>query len=389
MKNNITIFFSVIIICTLYSFSMVKKNISSSNDIVSSESITIAIGGDWDDKWGPDGATELNLKKGSSHDLILMLGDLSYDGIDNDFNYNIQNAKNWASKANKVVGNTPMLFVAGDHDSKSQDGDIMTYAETLNFPDGKKAVHPPTGKLLGHHYEGKYPYLWFNDIVKGENKVRIVATSVAFQESNTEPTEMQKYLKFQYAVGSENYKWVEAVYADAQEKGYWIIHINHLPWIDMGKNQSFVDSQGMIDLASKYNVNVLLTASSHNIWRTKPLKINETTCTSIALTTSASGANPNCVGNQNNKIYKKTDGLIQAHVGVAGKTSGLNLEKYPDACDPNTDGEVRHYLADSTCVTDAITGIVTLTIKKEYLSGDFLKTDGSLFEPYSFIIKSH
>ena len=368
---------------------MVKKNISSSNDIVSSESITIAIGGDWDDKWGPDGATELNLKKGSSHDLILMLGDLSYDGIDNDFNYNIQNAKNWASKANKVVGNTPMLFVAGDHDSKSQDGDIMTYAETLNFPDGKKAVHPPTGKLLGHHYEGKYPYLWFNDIVKGENKVRIVATSVAFQESNTEPTEMQKYLKFQYAVGSENYKWVEAVYADAQEKGYWIIHINHLPWIDMGKNQSFVDSQGMIDLASKYNVNVLLTASSHNIWRTKPLKINETTCTSIALTTSASGANPNCVGNQNNKIYKKTDGLIQAHVGVAGKTSGLNLEKYPDACDPNTDGEVRHYLADSTCVTDAITGIVTLTIKKEYLSGDFLKTDGSLFEPYSFIIKSH
>ena len=389
MKNNITIFFSVIIICTLYSCSMVKKNISSSNDIVSSESITIAIGGDWDDKWGPDGATELSLKKGSSHDLILMLGDLSYDGIDNDFNYNIQNAKNWASKANKIVGNTPMLFVAGDHDSKSQDGDIMTYAETLNFPDGKKAVRPPTGKLLGHHYEGKYPYLWFNDIVKGENKVRIVATSVAFQESNTEPTEMQKYLKFQYAVGSENYKWVEAVYADAQEKGYWIIHINHLPWIDMGKNQSFVDSQGMIDLASKYNVNVLLTASSHNIWRTKPLKINETTCTSIALTNSASGANPNCVGNQNNKIYKKTDGLIQAHVGVAGKTSGLNLEKYPDACDPNTDGEVRHYLANSTCVTDAITGIVTLTIKKEYLSGDFLKTDGSLFEPYSFIIKSH
>ena len=93
---------------------------------------------------------------------------------------------------------------------------------------------------------------------------------------------MQKYLKHQYAVGSENYKWVEAVYADAQKKGYWIIHINHLPWIDMGKNQSFVDSQGMIDLASKYNVNVLLTASSHNIWRTKPLKINETTCPSTA-----------------------------------------------------------------------------------------------------------
>ncbi|WP_405569333.1 metallophosphoesterase [Winogradskyella sp. Asnod2-B02-A] len=385
MKNNISFLF--ITLYTICSCSTIKKNTPS--DIESSEEITIAIGGDWDDKWGPDGATELSLKKGSSHDLILMLGDLSYDGIDNDFNYNIQNAKNWATKANKVVGNTPILFVAGDHDSKSQDGDIMTYAEMLNFPNGKKAVQAPTGKLLGHQYEGKYPYLWFNDIVKGEAKVRIVATSVAFQESETEPAEMQKYLKSQYAVGSENYKWVEAVYADAQKKGYWIIHINHLPWIDMGKNQSFVDSQGMIDLASKYNVNVLLTASSHNIWRTKPLKTNETTCTSIALTTSSSGANPNCVGNKNNKMYKKTDGLIQAHVGVAGKTSGLNLEKYPDACDPNADGEVRHYLAEDTCVTDAITGIVSLTIKKDYLSGDFLKIDGSLFMPYSFIIEKN
>ncbi|EDM43988.1 hypothetical protein SCB49_10372 [unidentified eubacterium SCB49] len=388
MKNNIPLLFSFIILYALCSCSIVKNNTSSSNNITSSDSITIAIGGDWDDKWGPDGATELSLKKGASHDLILMLGDLSYDGIDNDFEYNIQNAKNWSNKANKIVGDTPMLFVAGDHDSKSQDGDIMTYAETLNFPSGKKAVRPPTGKLEGHEYEGKYPYLWFNDIIKGETKVRVVATSVAFQESEIEAPEMQKYLAAQYAVGSENYKWVEAVYADAQKKGYWIIHINHLPWIDMGKNQSFVDSQAMIDLASKYEVNVLLTASSHNIWRTKPLKTNKTNCSSIALTTSASGANPNCVGNQNNKMYHKDDGLIQAHVGVAGKTLGLNLEKYPDACDPDTDGEVRHYLADDTCVTDAITGIVTLTIKKEQLSGDFLKVDGSLFEPYSFVIEN-
>ncbi|GHC59324.1 metallophosphoesterase [Ulvibacter litoralis] len=389
MKNSILIVSFLIIVSTLFSCSTIITSTSSLNNIESSEVITIAVGGDWDDKWGLNGATELSLKKGASHDLILMLGDLSYDGIDNDFDYNIQNAKNWASKANKIVGNTPMLFVAGDHDSKSQDGDVMTYAKTLNFPSGKKAVRPPTGKLSGHDYEGKYPYLWFNDIVKGETKVRIVATSVAFQESEMEPTEMQRYLNLQYAEGSENYKWVEAVYADAQKKGYWIIHINHLPWIDMGKNQSFVNSQEMIDLASKYNVNVLLTASSHNIWRTKPLKINETDCSSIALTTSPSGANPNCVGNQDNKMYKKSDGLIQAHVGVAGKTTGLDLKKYPDACDPNADGEVRHYLADGTCVTDAIPGIVTLTIKKKSLSGDFLKVDGSLFDPYSFIIENN
>ena len=216
-----------------------------------------------------------------------------------------------------------------------------------------------------------------------------MGTSVAFQESKTETIEMQKYLKHQYAKGSENYKWVEAVYADAQKKGYWIIHINHVPWIDMGKNQKFVDSQPMIDLTSKYNVNVLLTASSHNIWRTKPLKKNGTTCPSIALTTKASGANPYCVGNQDNKRYKKSDGLIQAHAGVAGKTLGINLEKYPDACDPNVDGEVKHYLAEGTCTVDAITGIVILKITKKSLHGDFLKTDGNLFEPYSFIIENN
>lgn len=385
MKNKVIIY--AICFFTFYSCSVIGRKGSESKNVDKSEVISIVVGGDWDDKWGPNGATELSLKKGSSSDLILMLGDLSYDGIDNDFSYNIQNAKQWATKANTVVGDTPILFVAGDHDSKSQDGDIMTYAKSLNYPTEKKAVSKPKGKLLGHSYEGKYPYLWFNDIVKGDSKVRVVATSVAFQESKTEPLEVQKYLKSQYAVGSDNYNWVEAVYADAQKKGYWIIHINHLPWIDMGKNQSFKDSQGMIDLASKYNVNVLLTASSHNVWRTKPLKVNKTTCPTIALTTSSSGANPNCVGNQDNKRYKKTDGLIQAHVGVAGKTSAISLKKYPDACDPESDGEVKHYVADNTCVTDAITGVVTLTIEKNYLKGDFVKIDGSLFEPYSFIIE--
>lgn len=58
---------------------------------------------------GPDGATELSLKTGSSHDLILMLEDLSYDDIDNNSNYNIKNARKWATKANKIVGMLVLL----------------------------------------------------------------------------------------------------------------------------------------------------------------------------------------------------------------------------------------------------------------------------------------
>ena len=360
---------------------------STSGDELSAPSVTIAVGGDWDDKWGKNGATEKSLTIGAAHDLILMAGDLSYHGRDGDTQYNIQNAKNWAAKANSIVDNTPILFVAGDHDSKDQDGDIITYANALNLPDGTNGVMPPTGKLAGYDYEGQYPYLWFSDIIDGNVKVRVVGTSSAFQETKHEPIAVQKYLKNTYAVGSENYQWIEAVYADAKNKDYWILHLNHLPWIDMGKNQSFLDSQGLIDLASTYGVNLLMTGSSHNIWRTKPLRTDQGECPSIALTTHADGANPACVGNFGNTHYKKSEGLIQVHAGVAGKTSALNLKKYPDACDPKADGEVMHYAADDTCVTKPITGIVSLEITETTLRGDFIQVDGNVFEPYSFEVK--
>ena len=288
--------------------------------------VFIAVGGDWSDKWGENGATQKSLTIAAKHDLILMAGDLSYSGEDDNFDNNILNAKNWSAKVNSIVGKIPILFVAGDHDSKNQDGDIMTYAEKLNYPNGTNGVLSPTGKLTDYKYEGKYPYLWYNDIIKGDVKVRIVGTTSAFQETKSEPENMQKYLKSTYAIGSDNYKWIEAVYADAKSKGYWILHLNHLPWIDMGKNQSFVDSQGLIDLASNYGVNVLMTGSSHNIWRTKLLKISND-CSSIPLTTEADGANLACVGNIGNSNYKKSDGLIQAHVGVAGKTAAISLKK--------------------------------------------------------------
>ena len=130
-----------------------------------------------------------------------------------------------------------------------------------------------------------------------------------------------------------------------------------------------------------------MTGSSHNIWRTKPLRINQDDCPSITLTTHADGANPGCVGNHGNTYYKKSEGLIQAHAGVAGKTSAFNLKKYPDACDPKADGEVMHYAADDTCVTKAITGVVSLEITQTMLSGKFIQTDGKVFEPYKFVVK--
>ncbi len=349
--------------------------------------VRIVVGGDWDDHWGDGGVTQQSLAIGATHDLILLAGDLSYEGQDGDLEYNIRNARRWAEKANAIAGQTPMLFVAGDHDSRYQDGDISTYAKVLNHPDGTGGVTPAKAKVAGLDYEGQYPYLWYSDIVNGDVKVRVVGTSSAFQETEHEPAAVQKYLAQTYPKGSENYRWIESVYADARHRGYWILHLNHLPWVDMGKNQSFSDSQDLINLASKYGVSILMTGSSHNLWRTKPLKIDPDHCPSIALTTEAQGANPGCVGHHGNTHYAKSDGLIQTHVGVAGKTSAINLEKYPDACDPLADGEVKHYLAEGTCVTSAITGVVSLTITDKTLSGEFIRVDGSIFAPYSFVVE--
>ena len=46
-----------------------------------------------------------------------------------------------------------------------------------------------------------------------------------------------------------------------------------------------------------------------------------------------------------------------------------------------------HYAAQGTCLTSAITGIVSLKITNKKLSGQFIKTDGSIFKPYSFVLE--
>ena len=183
-----TLFFLFSITSISYCYSQKHNN-----------TITIAAGGDWDDHWGKNGATQKSLELASKHDLILMVGDLSYAGIDNNLSYNIQNAINWSQKANNIAKKTPILFVGGDHDSNNQDGDILTYAKHLNGPNGNNGVLAPTGLIKNHKHEGKYPYLWYSDIIKGDNKVRIVGTSSAFQETECEPQKMHKYLKYTYA----------------------------------------------------------------------------------------------------------------------------------------------------------------------------------------------
>ena len=267
-----------------------------------------------------------------------------------------------------------MIFVPGDHDSNRQDGDIATYAECLTPPSGDMTAPQGDGY-------GMYPYLYYVDIVRGNAKLRVVATSIAFQEEESEPESAQKYFKH-YEKGSANYNWLKETYREAREKDYWIIHINHLPCIDMGKNQTFGQGcEDVVNLNIEAGVNVLLTGSSHNIWRTYLLRHSEK-CPEVPLTKTAEGANPDCADKSNGSVFIHGLGLVQAHAGAAGK---ISASKQALPCDPENDGEAAHYLAPGTCGIDDVTGFVRLNVSEHELSADYLLTKyKKQLEPYSF-----
>ena len=361
-------------------FLMVSCN--SIDRTTDDDSFSISVAGDWDDFWGKEFSihkkttTYDSVLEAGESDLIVLVGDLSY-GRDKLATPQLQ-AQRWCDVARQVSNNTPMIFVPGDHDSNRQDGDVATYVDCLTKPQANKSINISKPQ---HDRYGQYPYLYYVDVRKGDTTLRIVATSIAFQEEESEPTSAQKYFK-DYEKGSTNYRWLEKTYAEAREKEYWVIHVNHLPCIDMGKNQTF--GQGCADVVNldiEYGVNVLLTGSSHNIWRTH-LFSHSAGCPEVPLTKTKDGANPACVDKSDRRVFVHGEGLVQAHAGAGGKTKA---SKRAIPCDPESDGEAAHYLAPNTCGVSNVSGFVRLNVSKNALAAEYVlgKTKETL-EPYSF-----
>jgi len=399
--------YSRFIILLIIAFCSTYFHTSSANDSNPSlpeSKITITAAGDWDDHW--DGVTAKNLRNAANSDLIALLGDLSYGkntpNQGTRIQQRIQNAKNWCRFAKFFAnkGKTPMIFVPGDHDSVSLDGDIKTYADCLvPISSSSKVISQPKTKLLNSRisYLGHYPYLYYVDLKRGQAKVRVVGTTIAFPAPNDVVESKRKYLH-SYSLNSGspgNFEWLKEVYKDAKQRGYWLVHINHLPCIDMGKNLRFRDCQSIVDLDAKMGVNLILDGSSHSVWRTHPLKISGK-CPTIKLSNSPVGANPECVLEGVRKRtrstpfrgydeYFETDGLINLHAGTGGKRGNPG---YPDLCNPSRDSEVKHYGVRKTCRRgDQPSGILKLEFTSKQLIGRFVQDDGSEFLQYRFKVK--
>lgn len=340
---------------------------------------SIAVAGDWDDYW--DGIISGNgkshtlesMKEAGKSDLVVLIGDLSYgrDGLPPK-----EQAIRWCDNAKTVSNHTPMIFVPGDHDSNRQDGDIKTYSKCLTPTGNNTIISEP--KTNGY---GMYPYLYYVDVTVGDAKMRIVGTSIAFQEEESEPKQAQKYFK-KYEKGSKNYAWLKSVYQSAKDENMWLIHFNHLPCIDMGKNQSFGQGcEDVLNLNIEQGVNIFFSGSSHNIWRTHLLS-HWSECPLLPLTTRSDGANPNCVLDPETSTFEHGSGMVQAHAGAGGKVSA---SKRAVPCDPINDGEAAHYLAPNTCVADDVPGFVQLTVTENELRAEyFLSQTNDYFIPYAF-----
>lgn len=343
------------------------------------DQFSIALAGDWDDHWGAPFSTGTKtltrnaMREAGKSDLVVLLGDLSYG---RDKLAPIEQALHWCKAAKEVSNNTPMIFVPGDHDSNRQDGDIATYSNCLT-PTGSSTISsaPQTDGY------GLYPYLYYVDVSVGNAKMRIVATSIAIQEEESEPAHVQKYFGG-YEKGKPNYQWLKSVYQEAINQDRWLIHFNHLPCIDMGKNQSFGQGcEDVINLNIEEGVNIFLSGSSHNIWRTHLLS-HSNECPEVPLTTKPDGANPACVADNTNSIFEYGTGLVQAHAGAGGKSTASNGAV---PCDPENDGEAAHYLAPGSCGTNDVSGFVQLLVSEQELSAQYLLTESHTYlEPYSF-----
>ncbi|WP_426358337.1 metallophosphoesterase [Pseudocolwellia sp. HL-MZ19] len=345
----------------------------------STDKFSIALAGDWDDHWGAPFSkgkktlTRDSMREAGKSDLVVLIGDLSYGR--NKLAPKEQ-ALHWCKAAKVVSNNTPMIFVPGDHDSHNQHGDIATYRNCLT-PTGNNTV-ASAPQTDGY---GLYPYLYYVDVTVGKAKMRIVATSIAFQEEEYEPAHAQKYFT-DYEKDKPNYQWLKSVYQEAIEQERWLIHFNHLPCIDMGKNQSFGQGcEDVINLNIEQGVNVFLSGSSHNIWRTHLLSHSEA-CPQVPLTTTANGANPACVIDRTSSTFTYGAGLVQAHAGAGGK---LSASKRAIPCDPKSDGEAAHYLAPNSCGTHNVPGFVELSVSEQELTAKYkLIKSNTYFEPYGF-----
>lgn len=259
--------------------------------VVNDERILFDAVGDFD--VGPRFTSTLLNIKSDNPKYVLALGDLSYGKVPE---------LDWCNQVYQMLGNTPFQLVPGNHDiePKSQ---IQKFSRCL-----PNRINDVVGSYPDRYYFDK------------DKTIRTIVISPDVQiDSSTN----------KFAVGSEEYTWLEKILQDAKDKKIrWVVVAMHKNCLTVGDKKCEI-GQALSDMLIKNKVDLILQGHQHAYIRSDQLTINDS-CKTIL----PGAINPqSCTVEEPNYNYEKGKGSILAIVGTGGadshdinkKSGNLNL----------------------------------------------------------------
>lgn len=325
-------------------------------------------------------------------DFHLGLGDYTY-------NDTVSNAAKWCDSVRKNLNigagkaendtwglNFPFEIVAGNHDIGESNADIITVTNALReclphkinniteSPTVKRGGSPATSYAIEYYFD--YPST-INPVA------RIILGSPGLKYKNGG--------EISYTKGSTNYNFIKDAIIDARAK--------NIPWVIVGKHKNcitngtksceyskdFMDMMAGKDLGANGDygmpVDIVLEGHEHTYHRSKQLRTNATTCTTI----QTGGYNANCVSNPGPYNFKKGEGKILSIIG----TGGMALRSISGSSDSEAG-----YFTSWTSANQAYTGGVAnngtnswgftkFNVTRTSLTAQFISTTGTYSDNFT------
>lgn len=322
----------------IFLFSENNQNLSS-DTTVEAPVFKVTAAGDYGGNNNTKKVTELI--NHLAPDFHIALGDLSYSEIEPE--------DAWCKFMSEGLGKVPMLLVAGNHESKGEDGDIRNFAKCMPF-----TIDVPMDGEYTKHYYFDYP--------KNINMARFIFISPDLEFL----LENGKKEKITYNRGTPEFTWLDNALADAREKNIeWIIVSMHKPCLST-EGKDCVIGESLSNYLIKAGTDIVLDGHAHLYERTYQLK-----CVQIGR------FDDTCISNSSKEEYQKGEGTVFVTVG----TGGVNLRDY------NSGDEERNYFASIFSKNqNPFYGVSSLKISKNSLEVLFIDS-GEKISRDKFVIK--
>jgi Calcineurin-like phosphoesterase len=280
LRRTFPHFSAILFLTSLFPWANVYATVNSINSVSNltstSKDIHFSAAGDWG--CNPMAQSTVNIIKNRNPDLVLALGDFSYQ----------KDTRCWFKIMSPIISKT--RIVIGEHDfDTTKNSRLQEYVDKFNLTN---------------------PYYSFN-----YGNVHFLAMSSVIPFSNqTVPYRLLHDESGQHDFVSND------LYTTSQNKSInWIVVYLYKPMYTSPTQHPSQDSLRYVYhlLFDYYGVDLVLQAHNHNYQRSYPLRFNQTNSSSPIIT------------DRNNSVYKNPNGTIFAVVGTAGAIPYALLGRSP------------------------------------------------------------